>query len=304
MNLLIRNLMYIREVIIIQLDNLSKAITKDKIQSCVIYKDESIVFEYYRNRKIKEKEQKVYSVTKSIMSALCGIAIHQGYIESENVAISEYFTDIEDSKKKITIRHLLMMSSGLRWTGNEAMIPTKNWVKFVLDQPVESEPGKEMKYSCGNSQLLSAILQKATKMNTVTFAKKHLFGPLGIEDFHWNNDAQGVAIGGYGLTMKIEDMLKFGRLYMNRGKWNKKQIIPQKWIEESTTAKINPQFEESSYGYHWWVSNNPSKTYYALGMKGQYIIINEETRLLTVITSNMDGDISRPMEYFNNFILS
>lgn len=138
---------------------------------------------------MKDKQHKVNSVTKSVLSALYGIAIQQGYIENENVSISNYFPEIDDSKKETTIRHLLTMSSGLRWPGNEAMIPTKNWVKFILEQPVVSEPGTQMKYSCGNSHLLSAILQKATRMKTVDFAKKNLFSYLGIQDFKWYEDA-------------------------------------------------------------------------------------------------------------------
>lgn len=189
---------------------LERAIKKDKIESCVVYKENSTLFEYYRNRKTKDKQHKVNSVTKSVLSALYGIAIQQGYIENEDVPISNYFSEIDDTKKGITIKHLLTMSSGLRWSGNEAMIPTKNWLKYILEQPVESEPGIQMRYSCGDSHLLRAILQKATKMNTADFAKKNLFIPLGIHEFNWCKDAQGIAIGGFGLRMKIEDMLKFG----------------------------------------------------------------------------------------------
>ncbi|MFI2859124.1 serine hydrolase domain-containing protein [Paenibacillus sp. JSM ZJ436] len=294
-----------REVVSIKLDHLSKAIKKDKISSCIIYKDDFTVFEYYRNRKIKDKQHKVYSITKSIISALCGIAIQQGYVESENVSVSNFFSDIEDSKKDIKIKHLLMMASGLSWPGNEAMMSTKNWVKFILEQPVELEPGVEMKYSCGNSHLVSAILQQTTKMDTVSFATKYLFSPLGIKDYHWHRDAQGIPIGGFSMTMKIEDMLKFGILYLNQGKWKGKQLIPAEWIKESTDSKIILS-EDISYGYHWWILNKDDekrKTYYAMGMRGQYIFVNEENRLVTVITSSMEEDASSPIEYFRNYIL-
>jgi len=211
-----------------------------------------------------------------------------------------------DVKNRITIKDLLMMSSGLRWPGNEAMIPSKNWVRFTLEQPVESEPGNEMNYSCGNSHLLSAILQHATKMDTVMFAKKHLFTPLGIQDFNWHHDAQGVAIGGFSLTMKIEDMLKFGILYLQKGKWNSNQVIPADWIDKSTEIKMTTS-DLSSYGYHWWIlneaNNESSKTYFARGMGGQYIVVNEEQRIVTVFTSDMQGKSTSPIEYFQNYIL-
>lgn len=288
------------------LDTLERALRKDKIVSCVVYKGESVIFEYYKNRKAKEKPFKINSVTKSITSALFGIAIEQGYIENEDVAIGHYFEDMDSTKKNITIRHLLTMSSGLKWPGNEAMIPSKNWVRFVLEQPVESEPGRYMKYSCGNSHLLSAILQKATQMNTVDFAKKNLFGPLGIEDFKWYQDAHGIAIGGFSMAMKTEDMLKFGLLYLHDGKWNSKQLVPAEWIDKSTRSLA---VEETSYGYHWWILRDKNtlseedKTFYAMGMGGQYIFVNKQRQLAAVFTSNLTDDVSSPIHYYQNYIL-
>jgi CubicO group peptidase (beta-lactamase class C family) len=200
------------------------------------------------------------------------------------------------------------MSSGLSWNGNAAMIPTRNWVKFILEQPVESEPGTQMKYSCGNSHILSAILQKATQMSTVDFATKNMFLPLGIKDFNWHHDAQGVAIGGFGLTMRIEDMLKFGVLHIQKGEWNSKQLIPTEWIEKSTN--VFSTADSTSYGYHWWIMNHQSedyetcKTYYAAGRGGQYIFINEQRRLVTVFTSNFADDSSSPIQHYEKYILN
>lgn len=276
------------------------------MDGCVVYEENSPLFEYYRNRKTKEKQHKVYSITKSVMSALYGIAIKQGYIENEDIPISYYFNNIDDTKKGITIRHLLMMSSGMGWPGNESMIPAKNWVDFILEQPMESEPGMQMKYSCGNSHLLSAILQKATKMNTVDFAKKNLFSPLGIHDFNWYHDAQGIAGGGFSLTMRVEDMLKLGLLYLNNGKWNSKQLIPEEWIEKSTTHN---SVAKSMYGYHWWIMDsedencNEDKTFYAMGMGGQYIFVNQAKRLVAVFVSNSSYNDSKPIQYFQNYLV-
>ncbi|WP_442954381.1 serine hydrolase domain-containing protein [Paenibacillus sp. MMS18-CY102] len=248
----------------------------------------------------------MYSITKSVISALIGIAIEQKLIEGVNMPIGHFFEEIDDnSKKEITIKHLLMMSSGLGWQGNEAMIPTKNWVRFILGQPIETSAGMEMRYSCGNSHLLSAILQRVAKMDTVAFAQKYLFAPLGIQDFTWHYDSQGIAIGGFSLTMRAEDMLKLGILYMNQGEWAGKQIVPAAWINESTGLKIVSS-DNMSYGYHWWIlpgNGEPSKTYYAQGLRGQYIFVNEEKRLATVMTSNMDGDILSPIQYYERYIL-
>ncbi|WP_238022043.1 serine hydrolase domain-containing protein [Oceanobacillus jordanicus] len=185
---------------------------KDKINSALVQRDNTRMVEYYRNNKMKEKQHKIYSVTKSILSIVVGIAIDKGYIENVNTPIDHYFPELNNTreKQKITIKHLLTMTSGIHWPGNGSMIPSKNWVNFVLDQPIDNPPGKEMVYSCGSSHLVSAILQKATGLNTEVFARKRLFTPLGITDYNWNHDALGIAIGGFGLTLRTEDMLKIG----------------------------------------------------------------------------------------------
>lgn len=242
-----------------------------------------------------------------------GIAIEQGYIEHEDIPIVNYFNDLGDSKKGITIKHLLTMSSGLHYPGNEAMIPSRNWTKFVLEQPVEFEPGIQMKYSCGSSHILSAILQRATGMNTADFAKKHLFAPLGIDDFHWYQDTQGIAVGGFGLRMKIEDMLKFGVLYAQNGEWNSKQLISADWIARSVSPSLT---SNTLYSYHWRLMKSikqeeaENKTFYAMGMgmgmgggRGQYIFVNQDRGLVAVFTTIISDNSLLPLQWFNNYIL-
>lgn len=116
-----------------------KAIKKDNINSVLIQKNNTVIYEYFRNSKMKEKQHKIYSVTKSILSALIGIAIDKGYIDDVNSPIIHYFPQFKNDKEnqRITIKHLLTMTSGLHWPGNNAMIPSKNWVNFVLNQDVE-----------------------------------------------------------------------------------------------------------------------------------------------------------------------
>lgn len=136
----------------IPLTEFEKVIKKDKIDSVLIQKNNTVIFEYYRNNKMKEKQHKIYSVTKSILSALIGIAIDKGYIENVNIPIKNYFPDFNKDKEnqRITIKHLLTMTSGLHWPGNNSMIPSKNWVNFILQQDMEHPPGKKMVYSCGS----------------------------------------------------------------------------------------------------------------------------------------------------------
>jgi len=238
---------------------------------------------------------------------LFGIAIQKGYIQNEDVPISDFFNEIEDSKKEITIRNLLQMSSGLSWPGNGAMIPTKNWIKFILEQPIVTEPGSHMTYSCGNSHLLSMILHKVTGIKTVDFARKNLLTPMGIHDFSWHQDSQGITIGGFGMSMNIEDMVKLGLLYLRKGQWASKQLIPSDWIDKTIiSSKASP-----SYGYHWWVMDGDSerleeeKTYYAMGMagdRGQYIFVDQKKRLVCVFTSKLSSSSPTPIQYYQKYI--
>lgn len=280
---------------------------RDKVDSALVQLNNNVIVEYYRNKKMKEKQHKIYSVTKSILSILIGITIEKGYIEHINTPISTYFPEINNDteKQKITIKHLLTMTSGLHFPGNNGMIPSKNWVNFVLNQDMKNPPGTDMSYSCGSSQLLSAIIQKTTGLNTEVFARKHLFTPLGITDYKWNHDAQGIAIGGFGLTMKTSDMLKIGTLYANKGKWKSKQIVPFHWIEESTTPKVKSN-DTFSYAYHWWnltSDNQIGRIYFAYGLEGQYIIVVPDYQLVTVFTSSMKVDELSPLNYFKDYLL-
>lgn len=289
------------------LSDFEKIITKDKIDSVLVQKNNTMIFEYYRNNKMKERQHKIYSVTKSILSALIGIAIDKGFIEHVNMPISHYFPEFDQDKEKekITIKHLLTMTSGLYWPGNNGMIPSKNWVNFVLQQDIAHPPGKEMVYSCGSSQLLSAILQKTTGLHTEAFAKKYLFTPLGITDYRWNCDPQGIAIGGFGLAMKTVDMLKIGTLYLNNGVCKSKQIVPYHWIEESTSPKIKTD-DNYAYAYHWWnitSDNQVGRIFLAVGREGQYIIVAPDYQLVTVFTSSFKDGSAKPLQYFMDYLL-
>lgn len=279
---------------------------KEKVDSVIVQKNNRVIFEYYRNNKMKEKQHKIYSVTKSILSALIGIAIDKGYIENVHAPISQYFPEFnKDKEKKITIEHLLTMTSGLHWPGNNRMIPSKNWVHFVLDQEMDKPPGKEMVYSCGSSHLLSAILQKTTGLYTEEFARKQLFSPLGIVDYKWNRDGHGIAIGGFGLTMKSSDMLKIGTLYLNEGRWKSKQIVPLDWTKESTSMKVKVD-DTFSYAYHWWnkqLDHQEGRIYYASGYEGQYIIIAPEEQLVAVLTGSRKDDTVSPLQYVEEYLL-
>lgn len=258
-----------------------------------------------------EQKHNMFSCTKSIMSALIGIAIDKGYIESVKQPIIEFFKEkdighLDSHKKSITIEDLLTMTSGLeckdsyqyQWSGLAEMRSSTDWAQHVLDLPMAESPGKRFEYCNGNSLLLSAIIQNATRMKTLNFARKYLFDPLEIIAFDWEASPRSIELGYAGLWLKPHDQAKLGQLYLNKGVWNNKQIVSSKWIELSTKGHIDTQSVQ--YGYHWWVAKTARhfpwwgtesvRSYEAVGSNGQRISVLPEKQITIVITGSMKGE--------------
>lgn len=280
------------------------------------------MLEHYREPQIAEELSKINSCTKSVLSALISIAIDKQILPHPATPILSFFpTIIEDSdvrKREITIAHLLTMTAGFNWTefGGQNSFPTMSrtadWVQFVLSQPLAHNPGTVMTYNSGCSQLLSAILSHASGQTVAEFAEAQLFQPLGIETYRWDTDPQGIHTGGFGLYLKPEDMLKFGLLYLQQGRWKDQQIILPDTISQSTHPYVvakHPQ--EGFYGWHWWVSSfnagteqqrNEVPYYFALGFMGQHIIVVPDYELVAVITADKYKKGS-PANVFGRYIV-
>ena len=262
----------------------------------------------------KGQKHNIYSCTKSIMSALVGIAIENAYIQDVNQTIMDYFPDkafasYGDLKRSITLENLLMMSSGLtcrdsylyRWEGLREMRYSPDWAQYVLDLPMAGSPGETFEYCNGVSYLLSVIIQNTTKTRTLDFAKEYLFEPLGIQDIAWANSPQGVDIGYGEMWLKPHDMAKFGWLYLNKGRWGKHQILPSKWVERSTRGLI-PATLFDHYGYQWWVDS--AGYYMAVGYKGQRIFVVPEKNMVVVFTADLTGrDSFTPKKLLDYYII-
>ncbi|UCC54334.1 MAG: serine hydrolase, partial [Anaerolineaceae bacterium] len=259
-----------------------------------------------------DSKHQIHSVTKSISSALVGIAIDQGYIENVNQPVLSLFpnrlvSNNDANKEAMTLEHLLTMTTGLecrdsylyRWRGLDDMMQSDDWVQHVLDLPMVEQPGSSFEYCNGASFLLSAIIQETTGMTAAEFAEINLFDPLGISDVVWPSNPRGVSIGWGGLRMQPRDMAKIGYLYLNEGRWEGKQIISPAWVDASTSKHIDATLADG-YGYQWWTTNEGH--YFALGYAGQYIFVAPELEMVTVITSNFsEGDFraaGRLLEFF------
>lgn len=236
------------------------------------------------------------SVTKSITSTLIGIALDKGYIKNVNQPVLDFFPErkivnLDENKKNLTIEHLLKMTTGFcrnfsqRERQLERMRQTDDWVQFMLDQPLLTPPGEEFAYCSGASQLLSAIISKATGMRALDFARQHLFEPLGIQDVIWPEDPQGNNTGWGDFFMHPQDMAKIGYLFLHEGKWKDKQVISSDWIKQATKRHVTLADGEG-YGYRWWLSDELPGLYEARGRGGQRICIFPEKNFVIVFTGN------------------
>ncbi|MFC2104899.1 serine hydrolase domain-containing protein [Bacteroidota bacterium] len=293
------------------------------INSVIIVKDGYIVAEqYYSEYYNKDSLHSIYSCTKSITSALIGIAIDQNYITDVNEKMVSFFPNynienLSTEKQNISLENMLTMSAGLEWyemeyTYNDERNTFSQWdlsdnrVKFVLDRPVIASPGEEYSYNTGVSHVLSSIIKNSTGERTDSFAVRNLFTPLGINNFYWPLDAQDIPYGGHGMRLTPRDMAKFGYLYLNNGNWDGNQIISQNWVELSQQKHIERKYiPDYYYGYHWWVSDD--NYYSAVGSRGQWITIVPEYDLVVVFTNRFNNNISlqyeTPERLLNTYIL-
>jgi CubicO group peptidase (beta-lactamase class C family) len=199
-------------------DELLKGVKSTDIYGMAVFVNEQPIIEYYKEGYDKNSKFPLYSCTKSIISALVGIAIEQGAIKSTEQYAADFFPalNIQGEAQKIRLQHLLTQTSGLNWPewSDPKLIPafvqSKDWVRFVWERPMETAPGSKFNYSTGNSHVLSAIIQQATGQSTLAYAQSNLFGPLGISNFEWQQDPNGVYTGGFGISMTVPDMAKIG----------------------------------------------------------------------------------------------
>ncbi len=283
------------------LSNADKRINENypNVFSLLVIRNGFLVYEKYYQGMDENNANPVYSVTKSVMSALTGIALREKLIKDVDQNISEffpeYFSQIDDiQKNNITIKNVLTMSGGLESIDNDygGYFTSGDWLSYAIKKPLTDNPGEKFSYNTGLTHFLSGIITKTSKKETKDFADEFLFNQIGISIDNWDYNQNGYYGGGTGLYMKPVDMAKFGYLYLNNGIWDGKQIIPAEWIEESTKKQIAVS-AEVDYGYLFWVQTIQDKvngkeyfTYQANGAGGQKIAIVPELDMVVVITAN------------------
>jgi len=244
------------------------------------------------------------SISKSVTSALIGIAIRRGEIPGVDIPVMPYFDDYDpvdtDPRRQVmTLRDLLTMTAGIDWDESTvtytdprnscaAMENSEDWIRYVLDQPMRAAPGEEFEYNSGVSVMLAHILLKATGEHADAYARRHLFGPLGIDSFYWKKTPTGLVDTEGGLYLEPEDLAKFGYLYQNAGMWNEQRILPEGWVAATMEPAIQVPGEVFSYGYQWWLLPYEGEThswvYTGLGYGGQRLLVIPEYDLIAVFT--------------------
>ncbi len=280
------------------------AAQKGFVDGLLVIRNGYIVEENYYNGYNESLPHNVMSVSKSFLSAMAGIALEQGYIDSLEHKMLDYFPDyispdIDPRKYNITIRHLLTMRMGIATeTENYFEIyNSKNWLKTTIEFPLTSNPGERMRYNTFQTHLLSAIITKTSNMSTLEFARKFLTDPMGITIDGWEKDPQGYYFGGNSMYFTPREMAVLGYLYLNDGKLKGQQIVPSQWITLSlspTTSRSSTPwgvFSNYAYGYLWWLGQiNNYEVFMALGYGGQTVLTFPALNLIVVTTANNQVD--------------
>ena len=308
-----------------------------RIHSLLIVKDGKLVFEeYFQGDKFNlaqftgetgfdsDDTHNLCSVTKSFTSALIGIAIDKGFIQSVDQGVFDFFPEYsyifnsEPEKGDITLKHLLTMTSGLEWDDESypysdprndmyQLFSSSNPIRYILLKPLIETPGTVFAYRNCNTNVLGEIVRQASEDRLDIFAEKYLFSKLGITDFEWQMLPNNTVFCSGDLRLRPRDMAKFGYLFLNGGMWQNERIISQQWIDISTQKLIDPNNYTANfswadgYGYQWWIWEDiyavvfPS--YFASGWGGQWIIMAPHLDLVVVSTAgNYYTDMIMPIE--------
>ena len=274
-----------------------------RLHSLLVHHRGELVFEEYYNGGRSSRPANMKSASKSVISALVGIAIEEGFIDSVDSTLAEFFPEYLDGgeyaeKRAISVENLLTMQSGLETTSNRnygRWVASRDWVKFAIDQPLVARPGTNMLYSTGSTHLLSAILTRATGVDTKQFAQKFLTSPMGYSMSYWPKDPQGIYFGGNDMEMTPRQMLTFGAMYLHGGRHGEKQVVPEEWVTASHQPRArSPRGQGRFYGYGWWLRDLAGmRVPVAWGYGGQLIFVVDELDLVVVATSDSNPGSTR-----------
>lgn len=290
--------------------------------SVLVWQNSEMVLEEYFNGATSSTDFKVKSVTKSVVSALAGIALDHkllpdlntrvfnlfpeyatDFTKNKNIGFPELIRDNDALKREITLKNLLTMQTGYLWEDSNPLSSrvfnsSSDPVRSTFDLPFETTPGTTFNYCTPASHVMGVVVSKSVGGNLKEFADTALFSKIGVTVTSWSNDPLGRTMGGTELSMKATDMIKFGLLYLNEGKMNGKQVISKLWIQESTSEQVilnewDVLPEANGYGYYWWRrKTNGHQVFVASGYGGQLICVIPDLQMV-ITTTCFDNDRNR-----------
>ncbi len=298
--------------IITFLDSVAKS--NNELHGFVFLRHGKIIASGWWNPYQPDLKHTLYSTSKSFTATAIGFAVSEKLLTVEDKVISFFPNDLPDTVSPyladLRVKDLLSMSAGMDPDPTSSVIrKDSNWVKGFLSTPIVNKPGTKFLYNTLATYMLSAIVQKVTGEKIIDYLTPRLFTPLGIEGMDWEQDLRGINTGGWGLRLRTEDMAKFGQLFLQKGMWNGKQIIPAEWIKEATTSKIDqapdmPREKKDSsdwtqgYCYQMWRCRH--NAFRADGAFGQFIIVMPDEDAVIAIhaeTPNMQDEINLVWDY-------
>ncbi len=270
----------------------------ERLYGLLIVKNGYLVAEKYFNEGSVEQKARIQSVTKSVASALVGIALDQGCLTSVEQKMLDSFPEVagqitDPRKEQITIRQMLQMRAGYPWEETHPDLweglMSGHYPRLLEEFPLTADPGTEFQYSNLTSNWLGIIVDRACGMHLKPYAEEHLFSPLGMEAGEWGTDWDGHNNGCGDLHLTARDMAKFGQLYLNDGEWEGNQVVPADWVHDSLRTYSEDawdnigRFRDIGYGYHWWrATAGDQDVSFAWGHGGQLIVLVDELDMVVV----------------------
>ncbi|MBD0378907.1 serine hydrolase domain-containing protein [Paenibacillus sedimenti] len=273
-----------------------------ELHSFMLVRHGHVVSEGWWAPYLPERPHMLFSLSKSFTSTAIGLLEAEGLITLDERVVSffpkEAPADISPHLSAMSIRHLLMMGTGHAEDTSGKMQVSDNWAGNFLQLPVDHEPGTHFVYNNGATYMLSAILQKVTGITLLEYLEPRLLEPLGIVGATWESCPRGINIGGWGMKITTEDIAKFGQLYLQKGRWQGKQLLPEAWVEAASSKQIANGSNENSdwaqgYGYQFWRCRHGA--YRGDGAFGQYCIVMPEQDAVIAITSGV-GDMQHVLD--------
>jgi CubicO group peptidase (beta-lactamase class C family) len=282
----------------------SNATRVKTIHGLLVIKNGYLIAERYFGTGSIEEKARLQSVTKSLTSALVGIALEEGSLSSVDQRMMEFFPELADRitdprKNRITIRNMLQMRAGFPWEESTAELFAMLYHGFrpslLLEVPLASDPGTRMEYSNLTSHLLGIIVARATGTDLRTYAREHLFSPMDIHAGEWIRDWEGYYNGHADLHLRARDMARFGLLYLDHGVYRGAQLVPASWVRDSLQTysenawryRVGRNFTDMGYGYQWWSARAGDHHFnFAWGHGGQQIALVEELGIVVVVTAD------------------